>query len=298
VFRQIPAAADAPGAHLLLSAGCIIDVEVLLQEVNALPAPERVIVDPRAVIVTDADKKAEAEGLSCIGSTCSGTGMAAARRASRLGAQLVGDCAMLRDRIRVEPVAPILHQQLDIGADVIVEGTQGFGLSLLHGPQYPFVTSRDTTAAGFAMEVGLSPRQIDSIIMVIRTFPIRVGGPSGPLPGEINWAEIARASGAPNVVPEYTSVTKRLRRVGRFDPQLVRLACMYNRPTAIAVMGLDRLDYRNHRVSKYADLTPTAKSFVAKVEEELTGCAVMLVGTGFATSEVVWLSVCAEAAHG
>jgi adenylosuccinate synthase len=52
-------------------------------------------------------------------------------------------------------VAPLLHDHLDRGGDVIIEGTQRFGLSLLHGPHFPYVTSRDTTASAFAMEVGL-----------------------------------------------------------------------------------------------------------------------------------------------
>lgn len=82
----------------------------------------------------------------------------------------------LRNRCRIETVAPLLHRGIDDGADVIIEGTQGFALSLLHGRDYPFVTSRDTTAAGFAMEAGISPRMIDNIVMVLRTFPIRVGG--------------------------------------------------------------------------------------------------------------------------
>ena len=56
---------------------------------------------------------------------------------------------MLASRCRVESVAPLLHRFIDDGGHVIVEGTQGFALSLLHGPSYPFVTSRDTTAAGF-----------------------------------------------------------------------------------------------------------------------------------------------------
>src|SRR5207245_5595420 len=126
--------------------------------------------------------------------------------------RLVSTSERIRQHARVESTAPLLHGHLDRGGDVIVEGTQGFGLSLLHGPHYPHVTARDTTAAGFAAEVGLSPRQIEEIILVIRTFPIRVGGNSGPLEDEISWAEIQRLSGASEVQPEYTSVTGRLRR--------------------------------------------------------------------------------------
>src|SRR5260370_1253782 len=167
-----------------------------------------------------------------IGSTGSGTGAALIRRMSRAEAvALAGSSERLRGRVRVESVAPLLHRHLDRGGDVIVEGTQGFGLSLIHGPDYPHVTSRDTTAAGFASEVGLSPRQVEEIILVVRTFPIRVGGPSGPLANEMTWEEIRELSGAPRVFHEFTSVTNKLRRVAGFDMGAVRVACHYNAPT-------------------------------------------------------------------
>jgi adenylosuccinate synthase len=164
---------------------------------------------------------------------------------------------VVRKRCRIETVAPLLHHVLDDGGDVIVEGTQGFALSLLHGPDYPYVTSRDTTAAGFAMEVGLSPRLINQIVMVLRTFPIRVGGTSGPFARETSWEEIARTSGSPIVVPEYTSVTRRLRRVAHFDIELVKMAYRYNRPTSLAVMGLDRLEHANTGITDIDKLPPS-----------------------------------------
>ncbi len=40
---------------------------------------------------------------------------------------------------------------------IVIEGSQGFGLSLLHGGYYPNATSRDTTAATFIGEAGLIP---------------------------------------------------------------------------------------------------------------------------------------------
>ena len=47
-----------------------------------------------------------------------------------------------------------VRQLLDAGKRVVVEGTQGFGLSLLHGGFWPKATSRDTTAAAFLAERG------------------------------------------------------------------------------------------------------------------------------------------------
>jgi adenylosuccinate synthase len=295
VLRQVPAAAGHQNSLLLLSAGCVIDEDLLLWEADRLALPrERLIVDPRAVLVSAADREAERGIVASIGSTGSGTGEALIRRMSRAaGVALAGASERLRERTRVESVAPLLHRYLDRGGEVIIEGTQGFGLSLLHGPDYPYVTSRDTSAAAFVSEVGLSPRQVDEIVMVIRTWPIRVGGPSGDLPQEVSWEEVQRVSGAPEVFPEYTSVTNRLRRVARFDLAAVKRACDYNRPTQLAVMGIDRLDYQNYRAGSWLGLTPVAQAFVCSLEKE---CHVRVgwVGTGFRTEEAFRL----EAAPG
>ena len=54
---------------------------------------------------------------------------------------------------------------------ILLEGTQGTGLSLYHG-DYPSVTSRDTTVAGCLAEAGIGPRRVRKIILVCRTFPM------------------------------------------------------------------------------------------------------------------------------
>lgn len=292
VLRQVPSCAEPQRATFCVAAGCVVDEAILFGELEMLDIErERMIVDPRAVIVTEEDRHAERLALKDIASTCSGTGAALVRRMSRRpNVALARDSEALNARCRVETVALLLHRALDDGEEVIVEGTQGFGLSLLHGQDYPFVTSRDTTASGFAMEAGLSPRQVDRIVMVVRTFPIRVGGTSGPFENEISWDEIRRTSGAPKVFPEFTSVTKRLRRVGRFDMSAVRMACCYNRPTSLAVMGLDRLDYTNTGVVDPSKLSPQARLFVDDLESA-SGVDVEFIGTGFGTLDVVEVPV-------
>jgi adenylosuccinate synthase len=285
-LRQVPAGVKNPNAMLLLSAGCAIDERVLLGEVQRLGlARERIVIDPRAVLIEEEDREAEEEATERIASTGSGTGSALIRRMARKpSVRLAYHSEELQSVVRIESVAPLLHTHLDQGGEVIVEGTQGFGLSLFHGQQYPYVTARDTTAGAFISEVGLSPRQVDAIILVLRTFPIRVGGTSGPLKAELTWEDIQRISGAPQAFPEYTSVTKRLRRVGEFDLASVKRACIYNRPTELAVMGLDRLDYRNHRADHASKLMEKAACFLATLEQE-TGVRVEWVGTGFGTED-------------
>src|SRR5271157_6590512 len=50
VLRQLPAAAGHPNALLLLSAGCAISEDILIDEIDRFNVPsDRVVVDPRAV---------------------------------------------------------------------------------------------------------------------------------------------------------------------------------------------------------------------------------------------------------
>jgi adenylosuccinate synthase len=288
VLRQVPCCTEPTRAKFFIAAGCAVDESVLIAELDFLGIePDRIVVDPRAVLVTDRDREAEENELRYMASTCSGTGESLRRRMSRRSdVGLVKDSDKLRSRCRIQTVASVLHDGIDHGRTIIIEGSQGFGLSLLHGPAYPFVTSRDTTASGFASEVGISPRDITDIVMVVRTFPIRVGGTSGPLRNEISWDDVRRISGAPEVRPEYTSVTKRLRRVAEFRLEEVKLACAYNRPSALAVMGIDRLDFANTAIQDVNNLTKTGRLFLEELELEV-GIPIAFIGTGFGTFDAI-----------
>jgi adenylosuccinate synthase len=107
----------------------------------------------------------EADLRQAIGSTESGTGAAVMAMTAR------GASDFLLHSVQAEEVPELeeflkdtgseLRRLLDAGQRVVVEGTQGFGLSLLQGGYWPKATSRDTTAAGFLAEAGLSPRDVD-----------------------------------------------------------------------------------------------------------------------------------------
>jgi adenylosuccinate synthase len=296
VLRQLPAAAPQADAHLAIAAGCVVDETRLLEEIRLLGVDStRLVVDPRAVLVESSDRDNEASLTNAIASTGSGTGSAAARRLLRdRNVRLVDQSRAIREAATVDIVAPRLHSALDEGQHVIIEGTQGFGLSLLHGSGYPYLTSKDTTASAFAMEAGLAPSDVMDVTVVIRTFPIRVGGKSGDLPNEVTWRFVEEYSDAPEEEPEFTSVTDRLRRVALFDIELIRSACRYNRPTSIAVMGLDRLDYANRGVVDFESLSSRAIEFLDMLRLQLD-VPIGWIGTGFSTTEAFNL-LCANAA--
>lgn len=288
VLRQIPAGVVNPHTRLLLAPGCLIDVDVLLGEIELFSlTPERLGIDQHAVIVDKEhgeEEKRSGFGKR-IGSTCTGTGIAVARRILR-----AGDVKLAKDMPELRPYlanvsSEVMASHLD-GERVVIEGTQGFGLSVYHSPYYPYATSRDTTASSFLSEVGTSPLVVSDIVMVIRTFPIRVGGNSGPLPNEIGWEILRRESGYPYEIQEYTTVTKRLRRVARFDLDIVKEAANVNMPTYIALMGLDYLDYRNKNVEDFHELTQHTNEFILWLEREL-GRGIALVGTGPTDHEII-----------
>lgn len=244
IFRQLPTAAILPNVVCVIPAGAYVQPDILLEEIRIAGLdPERLRIDPNAVIITDKELAAErSSGLgSSIGSTQSGTGAAVLARIQR-----TADVKFARDedslRAYIKPATPIVRNRLDRKERVVIEGTQGFGLSLLHTPHYPFATSRDTTAAGFVAEAGLSPLDVDDVVMVIRTYPIRVPGNSGPLVYETSWAEITKESNSQSPLSEFTSVTRKARRVAQFDPEIVRRAITHNRPTRIVLNHLDYVD--------------------------------------------------------
>jgi adenylosuccinate synthase len=159
---------------------------------------------------------------------------------------------------------------------LILEGTQGFGLSLLHSPDYPFVTSRDTSAAGVAAEAGVSPLDIDDVVLVIRSYPIRVGGNSGPLRGEVDWATVRERGKHDHDISEFTTVTKRLRRVGDFDAAMVRQAIALNAPRHIV---MNHLDYIDHDCCVTGAITQRVSAFLEDAEAQI-GAPIDYVGVG------------------
>ena len=276
IFRHLPTAAVLPNVLCVLAAGSYIDVDRLLYEVALIGLdPGRLKVDRNAVLISEQHRVDEhLVGLRAgIGSTLTGTGAAVLDRVGRVKPiRFAHDEPALSQFVC--DTKSLLRWQLDQGARVVIEGTQGYGLSVLHTPHYPFATSRDTTAAGFLSEVGLSPLDVDEVALVVRAFPIRVPGHSGPLDNECAWSDVTDHAGAPAPIEELTSVTQSLRRVARFSAEIVRKAVSANHPTRVV---LNHVDYLDH-ACKGKDATSRALSQVVEIER-LIGRRIDLIGT-------------------
>jgi adenylosuccinate synthase len=266
ILRQIPTAALLPNVTNVLPAGSYLDLAVLFEEIAKLKLDsKRLLIDPNAVIITEkeqADEK-KASLRELIGSTESGTGAAVCKRIQR-GSTI--RLAKDEDRLHqyISPVTSFMRSALKRGQRVIIEGTQGFGLSPLHSPYYPFATSRDTTASAFVSEAGLSPLDVDEVVLVLRTFPIRVSGNSGPLPDEIDWQTITHESTSLLPIVELTSVTRSVRRVARFNAEVVRQAIAANTPNLIVMNHLDYIDISCNEIH---GLTDKSLGFIREVEQ-------------------------------
>lgn len=272
VLRQLPAASIDRRAKVVFPAGSYIDLDLLFHEIELVRLPlSHVVIDPRAQIIRPEHREWEAKsGLAdSISSTISGTGAAVISRISRFAPQHplgipASDTPSLAPLIR--DASEVMASALRAGERVLIEGTQGFGLSVFHSDSWPKCTSRDTTAAGLLSETGLSPLLVDQVVLVLRSHPIRVAGDSGPLLHETSWDEIARTAGLPGDLREFTSVTNKLRRVGYFDPAIAKRAIAANSPTDVV---LNHLDYVDAGVRGKPLLSQRAHSFVADIEQSL-----------------------------
>lgn len=299
LYHHLPSGtARNQNAKIVLGPGAILRVNELLPEIHAAHLTvDRLFIDPRAMIVSDEDVEAEVRLTAAIGSTGSGVGVATARKVLREIAErpviLAGDVAELKPYL--QDGLELLDRSYARGERVFLEGTQGTGLSLHHGAAYPYVTSRDTTVAGCLSEAGIPPGRVRRSVMVCRTYPIRVASPqgrgrtSGPMSKELQWQDVADRSGIPVsslLEAEKTSRTRKLRRIGEFDWDLIRRAASLNAPTDIALSFADYISVENRRARRFERLTRETIDFISEVER-VTFAPVSLIATRFNFRSVI-----------
>ena len=153
--------------------------------------------------------------------------------------------AMHAERLQpyIADTGTLLHDAMDAGQTVLLEGAQGTLLDLDHGT-YPFVTSSNPVAGGALTGAGLGADRITDVIGITKAYITRVG--AGPFPTEL---DVAGASAADQRTAhqmterggEYGTTTGRRRRVGWFDAVLARYARRVNGLTAQFLTKLDVL---------------------------------------------------------
>ncbi|MEM2865530.1 MAG: adenylosuccinate synthetase [Candidatus Hadarchaeales archaeon] len=280
-LRQVPCGFVHEGARLLIGPGVLVNPEVLLREAEETGAKNRLGVDRRCAVIEPhhVERDRSSEHLSKkIGTTGSGCGPANVDRVNRV-AKLAEEVEKLRPFLTDVPLE--VNEALERGRLVLIEGSQGFGLSLVHGT-YPYVTSKDTCAGTMLADVGVGPTKVSEVLLVFKAYATRVG--EGTFPTEMPVEEAERLG-----IVEYGTVTGRRRRIGHFDFEMARRATMINGATQIAITCLDKLFRECAGARKMEQLTEEARRFVRRVEEA-TGVPVTLLSTGEGTEDIIDLT--------
>ena len=142
----------------------------------------------------------------------------------------------------ITDTVPLLHKAKAAGKNILMEGAQGTMLDIDFGT-YPFVTSSNPTSGGACIGSGLSPRDIDCVVGVIKAYTTRVG--EGPFPTELyNAVDKQDADGKVMAERghEFGAVTKRPRRTGWYDAVIARYAQQVNGVDYWALTKLDVMD--------------------------------------------------------
>ncbi len=155
--------------------------------------------------------------------------------ADDIAREYLGGCA---ERLvpHITDTVTLLHEALESGQQVLMEGAQGTFLDLDHGT-YPFVTSSNPVVGGACTGTGIGPRHIERVIGITKAYVTRVG--SGPFVTEL-FDEVG--DHLVTVGREFGTNTGRRRRTGWFDMVMMRQAVRLNSITEVALTKLDVLD--------------------------------------------------------
>jgi adenylosuccinate synthase len=136
----------------------------------------------------------------------------------------------------IDDTVSLVHEALEAGQHVLLEGAQATFLDLDHGT-YPFVTSSSPTAGGACTGSGVGPRHITRVIGIAKAYCTRVG--AGPFPTELfdGVGDLLVERGH-----EFGTNTGRRRRTGWFDAVMLRHAVRVNSLSEVAITKLDVLD--------------------------------------------------------
>lgn len=239
-------------------------------------------LDEMAMLVSPKHEAEEQEGgklQAHIGSTTEGVGAALAEKIRRRpGVQVARDVPGLECLgLKITDTVRMLNNSY---LPIFVEGTQGHLLSLHTSGFYPHCTSRECGPIGILADIGLSPfaaKQYRSIA-VFRSFPIRVGGNSGEMKNEVDWDWMSEYTNG-YTQPEITTVTKRVRRIARWDAERNRQTVLETRPTEIAITFLDYLWPNLAEVKAKRHLDKECIQWL-KAQQEFLGVPITYVSTG------------------
>jgi adenylosuccinate synthase len=228
--QQLPTGISSSSVEkVFLGPGSLIHGRTLEEELTRyadMMKGKQLFIHPHAAVVEDYHRDLEIEwGMTKMGSTAKGVGAAMIERIRRVPQKhsdnpgLNVACVRFNKGLLAKYVVSLEEYQhaMQGAENVLIEGAQGYSLSMYHG-FYPYTTSRDVTPWQIAADCGIPFKWAPYIQIYgsVRTYPIRVNnrdGNSGPGyddQQEISWDDIG-------VKPELTTVTKLPRRIFTFS---------------------------------------------------------------------------------
>ena len=193
------------------------------------------------------------------------------------------------------------------GKHLLFEGAQGTLLDIDHGT-YPYVTSSNTVAGGACIGAGVGPRDIDTVLGIVKVYTTRVG--AGPFPTELHDGTGARLA---ELGAEVGATTGRARRCGWLDIVALRRAMRANGVSSLCLTKLDVLDtfpvirvctgydaegqavdYEDYpgwqsatkQARAFEDLPVQARDYIAAIERHL-GVPADLISTGSDRDDII-----------
>ncbi|WP_287583393.1 adenylosuccinate synthetase [Candidatus Borrarchaeum sp.] len=276
-LRQIPCGFVNEKTKLYMSAGMLVDPEVILKEIEETNTKERLKIDFQTGIIEPIHRERDKGTIISkkIGTTGSGSGPCNVDRVSRVG-KIAQDIPELKEYLC--DVALEVNEFIDAQENVVLEGTQGTFLSLYHGT-YPYVTSKDVCASAICSDVGIGPTKIDDVLVIFKAYVTRVG--EGPLEGELSEEETIRRGWQ-----EKGTVTGRTRRASPFNYKLAKRTVFLNGATQCALTKLDIVFPNVRGIKTFEELPKEAIEFTHKIEAQLK-IPVTLIGTGPGVEEII-----------
>lgn len=152
--------------------------------------------------------------------------------------KLYAECLEYGKKLKpyVTDTSVLLQNEIKKGTKILFEGAQGAMLCLTHGT-YPFVTSSSPMSVSIPLSCGIPPKSVEYVLGIAKAYTTRVG--EGPFPTELfgDFADELRERGH-----EYGTVTKRPRRIGWLDINVLNHCARISGVDGWALTLLDVLD--------------------------------------------------------
>ena len=229
IFKVLPNGAVWDQVErVMIGPDSVFSLERLVEEIAMIGGFDwsKLMIHENAVLLQPDHIKMEEGLMNRIGSTAQGSSAAMIHKITREpDAVIKSDPHLLWKNV-------VTHddwmKELNDAEHILLEGCQGYSLGLNAG-FYPYCTSRDCTPARLLAGAGIPYQWARNVIGAARTYPIRVGGNSGPSyadSAELRWEDL-------DLTPEKTTVTKRNRRIFEFSRLQMKAAVIACQPDQV-----------------------------------------------------------------